>query len=171
MINQARFESILHEHRLIVLKVVNAFTRHTEDQQDLIQEIRLQLWRAYPTYDSSRTFSTWMYQVALNTAISWSRSTQRSKRVSSLEQTLHEPTVVTEIDPDLYHLYDLINQLEPFNRALLLLYLDDLTHQEISDVLGISVSNVATKISRLKLRLRQLVTNSETPKGHINGTR
>src|ERR1700730_3568563 len=83
---QARFEALLARHRGMVFKVANMYCRDAEDRRDLAQEIRTQLWRAYPSYDEDRIFSTWMYRVALNVAISHKRSSIRRERyLSSLD--------------------------------------------------------------------------------------
>ncbi|RYG49029.1 RNA polymerase sigma factor [bacterium] len=152
--DQARFQTLLDRHRGIVSKVVGGFTWHAEDQQDLAQEIKFQLWRAFPKYDGKRPFSTWMYQVALNTAISWSRQSKlRNRRVTTVEDLSDIPSQ-TPAEEEIHPLYALIESLDDLSRALLLLYIDERSHTEIGEILGISPGNVATKISRLKSRLR-----------------
>ena len=151
---QTRFQTLLDQHKGIVFKVVSAFTWHAEDQQDLAQEIQIQLWRAFSKYDSGRVFSTWMYQVALNTAISWSRQTKlRNQRLTTVE-SLAEVAAPEPEEGGSQELYALIESLDELSRALLLLYIDERSHTEIGEILGISPGNVATKISRLKSRLR-----------------
>ena len=151
----ARFETLLSDHRRIILKVVGGFAWQPDDQQDLAQEIRVQLWRAFPKYDSKRRFSTWMYQVALNTAISWSRHIKlHRQRFVEVESLTEIPAGPQPEEDESQHLYDLIESLDEFSRALLLLTIDDRSHAEIGEILGISPGNVATKISRLKARLK-----------------
>lgn len=149
---QSLFQNKLDAHRKIIFKVVAAFTWQREDQQDLAQEITFQLWRAFANYDGNRLFSTWMYQVALNTAISWSRKHKLRQHVS--DEALEDMPAPEASDSDSESLYALIDQLDELNRALLLLYIDEHSHVEIGEILGISPSNVATKINRLKIRLR-----------------
>lgn len=157
---QATFQSLLDSHKRILYKVVGTFAWREEDQQDLVQEIKIQLWRSFPKYDQARTFSTWMYQVALNTAISWSRRNQRhgARLADAIDLTeIPDPadqTVGGLESGDSEDLYRLIRGLDEFNRALLMLYIDERTHAEIGEILGISAGNVATKLSRLKERLR-----------------
>ncbi len=151
--DSTRFEALLESHRGIVFRVVRTYCRHSDDAQDLAQEIRLQLWRAFGKYDERRAFSTWMYRIALNVAISWSRGGRRDLPTVGLEDVADR--AAAEVDDDARALYGLIERLDPMNRALLLLVLDDLSHAEIGEVLGISPGNVATKVSRLKQRLRQ----------------
>ena len=154
-----RFGELLEAHRKIVFKVGNTYCRHPDDRADLAQEIATQLWRAYPNYDPARPDSTWMYRIALNVAISFVRSDgPRRRNAVPLEEDLHELADESAGDPEsaqrVRDLHRFIDQLEPLNRALLLLYLEDRSYREIADVLGISETNVATKISRLKQRIR-----------------
>ena len=153
-----QFGELLERHRGIVFKVANTYAWHPDDRADLAQEIAAQLWRAFPGYDPARSFSTWMYRVALNVAISHVRSdSQRQHHAVPLDEDLHD--VATdgsdhESEQLVRALHRFIRQLEPLNRALLLLYLEDNSHRQISDILGISESNVSTKIGRLKQRIR-----------------
>lgn len=152
-----RFGDLLEQHRGIVLKVAYSYCAHPDDRADLVQEIAAQLWRAFPHYDAGRSFSTWMYRIALNVAISHRRQNhRRQQHAVPFDESLHE--VAGEGDPGasepLRLLERFIAQQDPLNRALLLLYLEDRSHREIAEVLGISEGNVATKISRLKQRMR-----------------
>ncbi|RYG32597.1 sigma-70 family RNA polymerase sigma factor [bacterium] len=155
---QVRFQTLLDSHKGIVFKVVGGFTWHADDQQDLAQEIRVQLWRAFPKFDGKRSFSTWMYQVALNTAISWSRQTKRRNARLAPDADLNEIPAGAPEEGSGQELYALIEGLDELSRALLLLYIDERSHAEIGEILGISTVNVATKISRIKTRLRLQVS-------------
>lgn len=157
---QDRFQALLDIHRKIVFKVTNTYCRHAEDRRDLAQEISLQLWKSFPTYDERRPFSTWMYRVALNVAISFARNAAYRKRYSvSLDTSAAEPiddsASAPEPDERVRALYRFIGQLDELNRALLLLYLEERSYRDIAEILGISETNVATKISRLKQRIRK----------------
>jgi RNA polymerase sigma factor (sigma-70 family) len=164
---QQRFETLLHEHRRIVFKVAALYSRSTADRDDLMQEISAQLWRSFAGYDEARAkFSTWMYRIALNVAISQARRERWSEadRFEPLERH-HLETVgggepIREQDERLQALYAFIGQLDPLNRALILLYLEDRSYGEIADVLGISETNVATKINRIKQKLRGQMTGA-----------
>jgi RNA polymerase sigma factor (sigma-70 family) len=159
---QQRFETLLNTHRGIVFKVASIYCRDVEEQRDLAQEIRAQAWRAYPRYDASRSFSTWMYRIALNVAISFRRSVEyRRRHVSPIDSQALEsiPDPRHDADDRLRELYTVIDQLDDMNRALVLLYLEGRNYQEIADVLGISETNVSTKLSRLKQRLRDQVAS------------
>jgi RNA polymerase sigma-70 factor, ECF subfamily len=153
--SEARFLALLEAHHKIVLKVASVYCWDAEERNDLIQEITMQLWRAFPSYDAQRVFSTWMYRVALNVAISFARKTGRRRRIMTpLEAGIDLPADTRGPDERLDELYRCMRGLDPFSRALLALYLDDRSHREIAEVLGISETNVATKIGRLKQRLR-----------------
>ena len=156
-----QFGDLLERHRGIVFKVANTYAWLPDDRADLAQEIAAQLWRAFPGYDPARSFSTWMYRVALNVAISFVRGDRhRQRHAVPLDEDLHD--IATEGDDhetgqQVRALHRFIARLEPLNRALLLLYLEDRSHREIADILGISESNVATKLGRLKQRIRDAI--------------
>ncbi len=163
------FGDLLESHRAIVFKVVNAYAFNPADRDDLGQEIATQLWRAYPGFDPQRRFSTWMYRIALNVAISHVRTTARHRKFTT---PLDEDAV--DCDPaeglardgmghhdmdqetaqQVRALHAFIRKLDSLNRALLLLYLEDHSYREIGEILGITETNVATKLSRLKQRIR-----------------
>lgn len=164
--DQHAFEQRLKEHRRLVAKVASVYAAGAEDRRDLEQEISVQLWRAYPGYDERRArFSTWLYRIALNVAISQVR--RRALRVDQLEplQPYHLDTIgaeeASERDERLIALYAFIGELEPLNRALILLYLEDRSYAEIAEVLGISETNVATKLGRIKQILRDRMVATE----------
>jgi RNA polymerase sigma factor (sigma-70 family) len=164
---QLRFEALLREHRKIVLKVAALYMRDAEDRGDLEQEICVQLWRSFGSYDAQRAkFSTWMYRVALNVAISQVRRRRRMPldRIDPLNE-VHVATIATsESSPEeeghFTELYEFVRQLDGINRALVLLYLEDRRYEEIAEILGISETNVSTKISRIKQRLRERIKAS-----------
>ena len=156
---QARFLAHLETHRRILYKVARLYGRSPADRDDLVQETVAQLWWSFPRYDDRFRFSTWMYRIALNVAISWSRreATRSRHLIPDGEAALEfvgapDPT---SDDAELAFLYQCIERYDDLNKALLMLYLDGHTHQEISHVLGITPTNVTTKIGRLKDRLRE----------------
>ncbi len=162
---QTRFAALLDQHRGIVFKVAATYCRHIEDRQDLAQEIAAQLWRAFPGYDPARSFSTWMYRIALNVAISQVRNTgHRHRHWAPLDDhleaaldsiTVDDSSAQHEADEQLRALYAVIDRQSPMDRALLLLWLEDRSQREIAEIIGISESNVATKLNRLKQRIRR----------------
>jgi RNA polymerase sigma-70 factor (ECF subfamily) len=152
------FVRLLDQHAGIVRRVAAGYASSLADRHDLMQEIRLQLWKAYPRYSPERPFSTWMYRIALNVAISFLRSSTRPMRqtVPLDDLEVADETAGPPHDPDerIPILQRIIAALDPLNRALLLLYLDDHSYRDISSILGITETNVA-KLNRLKKRVRQ----------------
>jgi RNA polymerase sigma-70 factor (ECF subfamily) len=154
---QERFQNLVEEHKKILYKVCNSYCKNPGDRDDLAQEIIVQLWRSFEAFDERVRFSTWMYRIALNVAISfYRRESVRSRHVVSGDERLLEAVDESQNQPEeVQVLYQWIERLDPLNKALALLYLDGNNYQEMAAVLGISETNVATKISRLKQTLRQ----------------
>jgi len=154
------FSALLQRHRGIVFKVANTYARLAEDRDDLAQEIAARLWHAYPKYDPARSFSTWMYRVALNVAISHVREQTMRDRHDAvpLDEGMHDLAdaggVDHERDQHIRLLQGFIQRQPPLERALLLLYLEDRPQREIAEILGLTENNVSTKIGRLKQRIR-----------------
>ncbi|WP_049623245.1 RNA polymerase sigma factor [Frateuria defendens] len=169
---QQRFEARLREHRGIILKVASVYAAGAEDRRDLAQEISLQLWRAFPGYDAAKAkFSTWLYRIALNVAIS-QRRRESASPAACLESLAphHLDTIgggqgIAEPDERLAALYRFIGELDALNRALVLLYLEDKRYAEIAEVLGISETNVATKLGRIKQTLRGRMAGATSTTG------
>jgi len=152
-----QFQELLERHRGIVFKVANTYCRDPHDRADLAQEIAAQAWRSFARYDDERSFATWLYRVALNIAISYRRSSGRDEQHTvAFDEALHDVAFERDLESDerIRALYRCIDALDPLNRALLLLYLDERSQREIAEILGITETNVATKIGRLKERLR-----------------
>jgi RNA polymerase sigma-70 factor (ECF subfamily) len=162
------FGQMLEAHQGIVFKVARTYCRSREDRRDLEQEIVEQLWRSFRSYDPRRAFATWAYRVALNVAISFARKSSLRQRHTAPFELADEPLgepfggpfgepfddAQRDEDERIVVLKRLFAALEPLDRALLLLYLDEHSHREIAEILGITETNVATKVSRLKQRLR-----------------
>ena len=170
---QEAFMERIEAHRGILWKVASAYCRAPEDRQDLAQETIAQLWRSYPRFDERSAFSTWMYRIAVNVAIAFHRGDQRRPRAvptpDSVLERVPRPDL-SESDERLDLIRQLIRQLEPLDRALMLFYLDDYSHAEIAATLGISESNVGTKIGRIKERFRRNALAAES-NGERYGTR
>ena len=154
---QERFQNLVEDHKKILYKVCYSYCRNPGDRDDLAQEIIVQLWRSFRAFDERVRFSTWMYRIALNVAISfYRREVVRSRHVVPGSDHLLEAIDETENrSEEVQMLYHWIEELDPLNKALAILYLDGNNYQEIADILGISPTNVATKISRLKQAMRQ----------------
>lgn len=159
---EVQFQDLMDAHRKILYKVCNSYCRNRDDREDLAQEISVQLWRSFESFDGRCKFSTWMYRVALNVAISFYRreSTRTRFVLSDSEQVLDAADGRATPSAEMEMLYEYIGGLEPLNKALILLYLDGHSYAEIADVLGIGESNVATKISRLKQMMRERLSGT-----------
>lgn len=155
----AAFERLLATHRGVLLKVAASYAHDREERADLAQEIALQLWRAWPGYDPARPFATWMYRVALNVALS-----HRRRRPAAAHDPLdarHDDLVGAEdVDAEARQQLALVRRamqaLGPLDRALLLLHLEGCSHREAGDVLGLSETNAATRLGRIRQQLRRL---------------
>jgi RNA polymerase sigma factor (sigma-70 family) len=175
MTDTQAFDALLQQHRGIVRKIAAGYARSAEDRADLAQEIAVQLWRAWPGYDASRSFSTWMYRIALNTAITFLRGDlQRRRHAVPLDEQVHDLADDNAFDPEAHERVQLLQRfmatLAPLDRALLLLYLEERSGREIAEVLGIGESNVTTRVGRLKQRLRDFarpVSTSAVPTSRI----
>lgn len=153
------FLKIIDANKGIIYKVANSYCRDEENRKDLIQEIILQLWLSFPKYDPSFKLSTWMYRIALNVSISFYRKENRRSRISQPfpEEIISLPTekLPIEQNEDLDLLQKFIKELKEIDRAVILLYLESNSQQEIADILGLTVANISTKVTRIKQTLKQ----------------
>jgi RNA polymerase sigma-70 factor (ECF subfamily) len=156
---QEDFLAMVQAHKGIVYKIANAYCPGAEERKDLVQEIIIQLWKSFDNYNKQYKYSTWVYRIALNTAISLYRKESRRKNISApLSDDILQLTDDTASDETAVQtglLQKFIAQLKELDKALLLLYLEEKSHREIAEILGISVSNVATKMGRIKETLQQ----------------
>jgi RNA polymerase sigma-70 factor (ECF subfamily) len=161
--HELRFRQWLGEHTGLLLKVTRSFAEETADQDDLFQEILLQVWLSLPNFRDDSKPTTWLYRVALNTALAWKRGEKKRRgRQSSLP--IVEPAAPATSAADaqqnghvIDQLYAAIRTLPPAKRALVVLYLDGFTYREISEVVGISESNVGVSLNRIKRQLAAAV--------------
>ena len=156
---QDRFLALLDGHKKSLFKIASSYCREPADREDLIQEMILQIWRSFDRYDDRYRFSTWMYRVALNVAISFYRGERRRAHIivpadDSIPEIAAEAPASAALEDDLRLLHRFIDQLDELDRALVVLYLDGNRYDTIAEVLGISETNVGTKISRIKQTLR-----------------
>ena len=153
----AVFTVVLGRHDSVIHDVARVYANSLAYRQDLSQEITLQLWRAYPRYSPERPFSTWMYRIALNVAISFlRRHTHPVRQTLSLEENeIDVASEASEPDERVALLQQVIASLSPLDRGLLLLYLDDHSYRDIAAILGLTETNVATKLNRLKQHVRE----------------
>lgn len=155
------FLSTIDTHKKIIYKVVNSYCKNKEDRKDLEQEIIIQLWNSFDKYNAEYKYSTWMYRIALNVAISFYRKEKKWFVINdfynedSIYSIADENENKTELDHNIELLQEFINKLNELDKALMLLYLEEKPYDEVAEILGISKTNVATKISRLKLKLKK----------------
>ena len=153
---ELQFTKMVKEYRKTIYTVCYFFSKDTEEVNDLYQEILINLWKGFPNYRGESSLKTWIWRVSLNTC-----SNQERMKKSRIR------TVPLSIDIDLYNdedagsrqiqmLYDRINRLDVFDRAIILLWLENMTYQDIADVVGISVSNVTTRLFRIKEQLKSM---------------
>jgi RNA polymerase sigma factor (sigma-70 family) len=151
------FHQVIQENKGIIYKIARAYCKDEIDRQDLIQEIMIQIWKSFDKYNPTFARSTWIYRIALNVAISHYRSSVKIKdKVTYIDDVVAlslEPSN-TEKTEQIEKLYQLIDELDRLDKALILLYLDNKSHEEISEITGLSKSNVGTKIGRIKEKLK-----------------
>jgi RNA polymerase sigma factor (sigma-70 family) len=138
-----------------VHKVCNMYMENPQDKEDLFQEILLNAWKSIGNFRGDAKFSTWLYRVALNTAITFYRKDQRVIETSELkEQLAAVPDISYGQQETLTAMYKVISELSPIDKALVMLYLEDYSYQEIGDMLGITANNVAVKMNRVKTKIK-----------------
>ena len=163
-VDKEEFIKSVEEYKGIINKISFAYTNNIDDRNDLKQEILIQLWKSYPKFSHKSKLSTWIYRVALNTAISNLRKTKRKIREVELSKKYYQipdPNINSEYDDNLKILYELIYRLNDLERAIVFLYLEDLSYCEIAGIVGISETNVATKLSRIKLKLKNQFNSNQ----------
>ncbi len=155
-----KFVKELQSNQGIIHKICRAYTKGGAQHKDLFQEISIQLFKAYPKFKGESKFSTWMYRVAINTAISLYRKSKRSIKTSEIFDNLKEleyKEYDATKDRQIELLYKAINQLNDIEKALVLMYLDDKPYAEISQILGISEVNARVKMNRAKIKLKNIL--------------
>lgn len=157
---EKKFASELEQNQSIIHKVCRSYTNNTDAHKDLFQEITIQLWKAYPKFRGESKFSTWMYRVAFNTAISLYRKSKRTVETTQIYDNLKElefQDYDDSKDKQLNLLYKAIYSLNDIEKALALLYLEDKSYKEISKTLGISEVNARVKMNRTKTKLKNIL--------------
>ena len=154
------FVELLEKHQNIVHKVCRLYTNNQDAHNDLFQEITIQLWKAYPKFRGDAKFSTWMYRVGLNTAITLYRKNKRRISTQEYSEVQFKIKAVDYDDTEeqqLKLLYSAVHQLNDIDKALVFLYLEDKNYKEISETLGISEVNARVKMNRVKTKLKTIL--------------
>lgn len=153
------FLSVVEDHKGIIYKIANSYCKDAEDREDLAQEMIFQLWKSFHRYNNEFKYSTWIYRIALNVAISFYRKESRRQKIHSPigEHVMNISTENhnDETEKNILALQQFISELKDLDKALMLLYLEEKSHREIADILGITETNVATKIGRIKTTLKE----------------
>lgn len=156
-LRQQHFLAIVDEYKDVIAKVCSVYASETSPFADLYQEVMINLWTGLDTYKHQAKVSTWIYRIALNTCITWSRKAGRSKDVVvRLDNGFDIPDTDPDVAAQMAELYALIGRLEPFDKALITLWLDEKSYEEIAVILGITKQNVATRLYRTRQRLAEL---------------
>ena len=154
-----RFEKEIKEHEGLIYKVCRIYAYTHADRQDLFQEIVIQLWKAYPSFKGQSKFSTWLYRVAINTAITSLRKSKdfiQSYEPDRLPADISDMPAAGEQEEQVQQLYTAIAKLNEIEKAIVMLYLEDKTYEEMEDILGITSGTLRVKMNRIKEKLRQL---------------
>jgi RNA polymerase sigma-70 factor (ECF subfamily) len=160
-VNKATFSKLIEENQGIIHKITRVYADGAEDREDLFQEICLQLWRSYGNFREEAKFSTWMYRVALNTAISNIRKNKSRFHYEPLEKHAQIPSETEEQNEEVQLIYSAIARLNRIDKAIILLWLEDKDYDEIASVMGITKTNVSVKLVRIKRKLEDWINETE----------
>ncbi|MBS1592466.1 MAG: sigma-70 family RNA polymerase sigma factor [Bacteroidetes bacterium] len=157
--NADLFLSIIQCNKGIIYKIANMYCKNVEDRQDLFQEIITQLWKSFDNYNNNFKHSTWIYRISLNVAISYYRKEKARKKINSpfsdslfnIEGDFEDNKL---LEQNTLILNQFISELKELEKALMLLYLEEKSHKEMAEIIGITETNIATKIGRIKTRLK-----------------
>ena len=155
-----KFIAEFEKNQNIIHKVCRIYTTNRSDHNDLFQEITVQLWKAYPKFRGEAKFSTWMYRIGLNTAITLFRKSKRQVQTQDFDSVLYRIASTDYDDTEeqqLKLMYEAIHQLSDIDKALVFMYLEDKNYEEISETLGLSQVNARVKMNRIKTRLRKIL--------------
>lgn len=154
-----RFIKVIKENEGLIFKVATLYTNSLQDKEDLYQEIVFQLWKSFDSFNEQSKLSTWMYRVAMNTAIYNLKGAKRQVNTISVDtETERYADVMDNSEEErLRLLYESIQTLNLLERGIILLYLEGKNHQEIAEIIGVTTSNVGTKILRIKEKLKSQI--------------
>lgn len=158
---EKEFVARIEKHKGVIFKISRMYMDHPDDQRDLFQEITYQVWKSYSSFEGKSEFSTWLYRIALNTAIVFLKSEKRKRDLiqnNELENfNIKSEDYNWEDEQKLKTMYQAINQLNPIDKALIFYYLEDVSGKEMAEQLGITEVNARVKLNRAKEKLKQLI--------------
>ena len=156
-VGDSEFIQLIQENQRIIHKVCSMYVQRVEDRDDLFQEITLQAWKSYARFKGDARFSTWLYRVALNTAITHFRKQKRNPLRQSEETVIDLQDTPTDPTEEQFQImYKAIGELSEVDKALVLLYLDDYPYDDIAQMMGITANHVAVKMNRIKTKLQSI---------------
>ncbi|MFP5042408.1 RNA polymerase sigma factor [Parasediminibacterium sp. JCM 36343] len=156
MQGEKEFIALLNKHQHILYKVCSMYMDERAEREDLFQEIALQAWKSFSSFKGQSQFSTWLYRVALNTAISFFKKGKKANTTYFPDIIINTPTEeLNPIEEQVKAMYKAIGELSKIDKALVMLYLEDYSYNDIADMLGITANNVAVKMNRLKIKLKE----------------
>lgn len=153
---QERFLRITAEYQEVIARVCSVYSSESTPFADLYQEVLINLWLGLESWRGEARMSTWIYRLAINTCITWHRRNRRHKSTLSLETAFEIPDPADDSASDIAELYRLIGRLDAFDKALITLWLDEKSYDEISQILGITKTNVATRLGRIRNKLSSM---------------
>lgn len=157
---EKEFLEKIEKHKGVIFKISKMYMDDFDDQKDLFQEITFQVWKAYPTFEGRSEFSTWLYRIALNTAILFLKSEKRRSFIQNNEVSnfkINQEEYDDEDEQKLKKMYEAINQLNAIDKALIFYYLENYSGNQIAEQMGISEVNARVKMNRAKEKLKQLI--------------
>ena len=153
---EQEFLSVIREYERVIYKVCYLYTTPTATLNDLYQDVVLNLWKAFPKFRRECKISTWIYRIALNTCISFIRKEKNIPEIVTLTQEADRSEEDDETQTMLQQLYRMINRLGQLEKSIILLYLEEKSYEDISEITGLTVTNVATKLNRIKDKLKKM---------------
>jgi RNA polymerase sigma-70 factor (ECF subfamily) len=163
--DKEEFLNILEKNIGIIIKISRVYAKVEQDREDLINDITLELWKSYKSFKGNSKISTWIYRVALNVSMNYRRNRSNSSLLYSINDFKKDEIRTWIISQDNSSeseltniLYDCIDDLGEINKAIILLYLDGNSYDEISEIIGMSKTNVGTRIGRIKVQIKNLIT-------------
>ena len=157
MANKELFINAVKENKAMIYKVASFYTDCKDDREDLMQEIIYQLWRSFDSFGNKSSLTTWIYRVALNTSIYFLKKSKRTAAIENIQEDLLYADDEPEIEERFKLMQEQIKLLNLLEKGIVMLYLEGKSHEEIGGLIGISTSNVGTKLSRIKEKLRNQI--------------
>jgi len=155
--DEAQFLALIKEHQGIIHKICRLYRESKEDREDLFQEITFQLWKSLPNFKGNAKISTWIYRIALNTAIAAFRKKKPDIEYASILPDLPEEQPSEELPLRQERLFTALKQLDDSEKAIITLYLEDFNYQQIAEVIGINENHVGVKLNRIKHKIQKLL--------------